>query len=155
MGLRDNLKCDTVKALSVRAPDVLGADATAGDAVALMQERSTGCVIVTEQRQPVGIFTERDVLTRVFTKGLSLDTPLTDVMTPSPITVSESCSVASVIQRMHKGGLRHMPVVDADGGLQGIISVKRILEYLVEHVPKTVFNLPPEPDQTQRVREGA
>jgi CBS domain-containing protein len=155
MGLRDNLSRSVANELDVRAADIIGADASVGDAIALMQQRRTGCVVITEHGKPIGIFTERDVVRRVIAKGTSPNTPLCNVMTRNPVSVDENCPVGSVIRSMDDGGLRHVPVVDATSHLRGVVSVKRIVEFLVEHVPRVVFNLPPEPSQKQTAREGA
>jgi len=155
MRLRENLSRSAASELDVRAADVLGPDATVGAAIALMQERKTGCLIITEHGKPIGIFTERDVLKQVVARGTPLTTPLADVMTNSPVTVDEECSVGALIRRMHDGGLRHVPVVDSSQRLRGVVSVKRIVEFLVDHVPRAVFNLPPKPGQRQQAREGA
>jgi hypothetical protein len=56
---------------------------------------------------------------------------------------------------MEEGGYRHLPVVDESSRVVGILSVKRIVHYLVEHFPNTVYNLPPDPNAVQQQREGA
>ncbi len=56
---------------------------------------------------------------------------------------------------MHDGGYRHMPVVEPDGAVAGVVSVKRVAEYLVEHFPATIYNLPPDPAQRIDAAEGA
>jgi hypothetical protein len=56
---------------------------------------------------------------------------------------------------MSKGGYRRLPIVDEAGKPTGILRVKGILRYLVEHFPAVVYNLPPEPHQTTQQREGA
>jgi predicted transcriptional regulator len=56
---------------------------------------------------------------------------------------------------MEEGGYRHLPVVDECSRVVGILSVKRIVHYLVEHFPNTVYNLPPDPNAVQQQREGA
>ena len=48
-----------------------------------------------------------------------------------------------------------MPLLDHEGRLRGVVSVGGIVEYLAEHVPAAVFNLPPDPAQKQFAREGA
>ncbi len=155
MSLRDSLKQDAVGALRVLKPAEFGVDRTVGDAVSLMRQRGSGCVIVTESSKPVGIVTERDILTKVLANHLPPTTPIARVMTSPPQAIQEGCSVATVIRRMHDGGFRHMPVVDEAQHLQGVVSVKRIVQYLVEHFPSAVFNLPPEPVQKRIAREGA
>jgi CBS domain containing-hemolysin-like protein len=56
---------------------------------------------------------------------------------------------------MQQGGHRHLPVVDEDDRPLGIVSVKRIIHYLVEHYPAAVYNLPPEHAVISHEREGA
>jgi CBS domain-containing protein len=155
MSLRDNLRQDAVKALRIVEAAEIGPAGVVADAVALMQARGVGCVIVTEHGKPVGIMTERDILTKVLADGLAPKTRIGDVMTIPPEVLEEGCSVATVIRRMHQGGFRHMPVIDDVGKLRGVVSVKGVVEYLVEHFPSAVFNLPPEPVQKQFSREGA
>lgn len=133
----------------------MGVEGTVRDAIRLMQDRRVGCVFVTEHKRPIGVFTERDVLTKVMADALPLDTSILEVMTRDPQVITEGYSVANVIQTMHAGGFRHMPVVDDTGHLTHVVSVKRIVEYLVEHFPSTVFNLPPKPVQSLTSREGA
>ena len=155
MSLRENLKQDAALALRILDAVEIEPTGVVADAIAQMQQRGVGCVIVAENGKPVGIVTERDILTKVLANSLPSDTPITEVMTSPPEVVEEGYSVAKVIRRMHQGGFRHMPVVDGGQKLRGVISVKRIVEYLVEHVPSAVFNLPPEPVQKQFSREGA
>ena len=155
MSLRDNLAEDAVKALGTLKPVEIGLDGTVGDAVALMQKHAAGCVVVTVHGRPVGVFTERDVLTKVLARHLPPYTPMADVMTRNSKVINEGCSIAGVIRTMDAGGFRHMPVVDSSGRLTGVVSVKRIVEYLVEHFPSAVFNLPPDPARKQVSREGA
>ena len=155
MSLRENLLGKAVTALRMLEPIVLDADACVGDAVRLMQEHHVGCVFVVERGRPIGVFTERDVLKRVIASRLSSDTPLTDAMTRNPRAIGQDWSVANVIHAMHEGGFRHMPLVDEAGCLTGVVSVKRVVEFLVDHFPSAVFNLPPTPDQSLATREGA
>lgn len=155
MSLRDSLAQDAVETLQVLDPVTVGPDQPISHAFELMRDRHIGCVLVTEHGKPIGIFTDRDVLTHVLEKKVTLDTPVADVMTTSPETISEGSAVADVIRKMHRGGFRHMPVVSEGGHLRGIVSVKRIVEYLVEHFPSAIFNLPPDPGQEQLTREGA
>lgn len=155
MSLRDNLQCDAAKALHMREPAEMGIDGVVSEAILIMRDKASGCVIVTNDHTPVGILTERDILTKVLAGGLSGDTPIKDVMTHSVDVIREGSSVGAIIKRMHEGGFRHMPVVDSSGHLRGVVSVKRIVEYLVEHFPSAVFNLPPDPTQHQLAREGA
>ncbi len=155
MTLRDNLTNDAVETLRQLDPTELSSRGTVGEAIALMQDRNEGYVVITEDARPVGMLTERDILRKVLPEKLPFDTPVAELMTSSPVVVSEDDSVAHIIGTMHAGGFRHVPVVDAGGRLKSVVSVKRIVEYLVDHFPNAVFNLPPKPGQVQAAREGA
>ncbi len=155
MNLHDRLKRETVSALRVREAATIPPTGTVREAIAIMQERRVGCVVVTEHDCPIGIFTERDLLTQVLANAVPMDTPIARVMTSPPEVIQDEYSIADVIRIMHRGGFRHVPVVNASGLVRGIVSVKRIVEALVEHFPAAVFNLPPEPQQKQVAREGA
>lgn len=155
MNLRNRLEQDTVGTLRVQDVATIPPTGTVAEAVALMQERRAGCVVVTEHDRPVGIFTERDLLTRVLADSVAMDASVAEVMSSPTKVVQDDCSIAEVIRIMHRGGFRHLPVVDGSGAVRSIVSVKRIVEALVEHFPAAVFNLPPEPQQKQWAREGA
>ena len=94
----------------------------------------------------VGVFTEGD-------DGCFALTPVGECMTASPVTVDPKDPIATAIRRMEEGGYRHLPVV-RDGIPVGILSVKRIVHYLVEHFPATIHNQPPAPVVRPK-REGA
>ena len=155
MNLRESLSHDTINTLRALDPVTITSDRTVLDAVLQMQQEESGCIIITRDDQPVGIFTERDVLAKVVAPSLDPNTPITQVMTSPPTTIRGGSSIAELIRIMHEGGFRHIPVVTDTGQLCGVISVKRIVEYLVEHFPETVFNLPPDSVHTHLAREGA
>jgi len=155
MSLRDNLVNDALSTLRLPDAVVCSADQVVGDAVAFMREQKVGYVAITEHGKPIGILTERDILTKVLARDLPLGTPIADVMTTPVETVAADRPIADLIGRMHTGGFRHVPVVDAKGQLASVVSVRQLVSYLVEHFPAAVFNLPPDPAQRQRSREGA
>lgn len=155
MELSRNLKVDSVSRLEPAQPRSIDADRTIAGAVEAMREGNVGCLLVTDGGVLVGIFTERDLLTRVLSPGRPLDTPIRLCMTPNPVTVSPKDSVRTTVKRMQKGGYRHLPVVDEAGHPVGVLSARRVVHYLVEHFPELVFNLPPEPDQFPQTPEGA
>jgi CBS domain-containing protein len=154
MDLARNLKSETVSRLYPTQPWLVQVGQSVADAVKLMREKKVGCVLVCEHRRIVGIFTERDLLRRVLALGKPFDLPMRECMTPNPVTVHPKDSISCAIKRMQKGGYRHLPVVIEDKPV-GILSVKRIVHYLVEHFPTMVYNLPPHPQPVQPKREGA
>jgi CBS domain-containing protein len=154
MDLARNLKVESVSRLHPTPPRMLRPTQTVAEAVTLMRHEQVGCVLVCENQHVVGIFTERDLMRRVMATGLPLTLPLSECMTADPVTVHPKEPIGSAVRRMEEGGYRHLPVVD-DGKPVGILSVKRIVHYLVEHFPGTVYNLPPDPGAVQQEREGA
>ena len=154
MELSRNLKVDSVSRLDPTEPRTIDADEPTSAAVAAMREWNVGCLLVTEAGRLVGIFTERDLLTRVLAPGRSFHAPIRQYMTPDPVSVAPKDSVRTVVKRMQKGGYRHLPVVDEEGRPVGVLSARRVVHYLVEHFPALVFNLPPAPDRYPRTAEG-
>jgi CBS domain-containing protein len=77
-------------------------------------------------------------------------------MTRDPESLPLDASVAWVLNRMCVGGFRHVPVVDRDGRPAFVISVRDVVEFLVERFPREVLTLPPVYGaHVERTREGA
>jgi len=127
------------------------------EAVQLMSDRHTGCVLVVRAGKLKGIFTDRDVVSRVVAAGIDpAKTAVRRVMTPTPETLRSTDSIAFALNLMSLGGYRHIPLVDKSGAPVGTVSVKDIVGYLVGFFPKSVINLPPAPRANYtRQREGA
>jgi CBS domain-containing protein len=155
MDLAKNLKIDSVSRLRPTPPRQVRPQQTVADAVRLMRQERVGCLLVCQGKQLVGILTERDLLRRVLAVGKPLTLPVAECMTPYPVVVHPKDSIGTAVRHMEEGGYRHLPVVDEHGRPVGVLSVKRIVHYLVEHFPGTVYNLPPDPDSVPQEREGA
>jgi CBS domain-containing protein len=155
MDLAKTLKIDSVSRLHPSVPLRVTPAQTVGEAVALMRREGVGCLVVCEGEKVVGIFTERDLTRRVLAAGKALGATMAQCMTPNPVVVHRKEPVGAAIRRMEQGGYRHLPVLDEADRLVGMLSVKRIIHYLVEHFPQTIYNLPPDPGVIQQEREGA
>ena len=113
------------------APLTIGPLEPVSKAIATMSENQVGCLLVIDdQGDLVGIFTERDVLNRFSSDRSRLPDPVGEFMTSAPVTVSQDDSIAYALHAMDLGGYRHLPVVDEDGRPTGIISVRDILRFL-------------------------
>lgn len=78
-----------------------------------------------------GIFTERDVLYKVAGKELDLSAePVSRYMTHNPEVIRGDQLLASALQRMMVGDLRHLPLVDTEGRPEKILSSRDIINYL-------------------------
>lgn len=103
-------------------------ETTVSEASRLMARRKVGAVMVTHQERLVGIFTERDVVFRVIARGREAkNTPLSEVMTPSPITIDPEKSFGLALVLMQKNGCRHMPVIE-NGVPVGMVSARNVLD---------------------------
>jgi CBS domain-containing protein len=155
MDLTKSLKVESVSRLHPTTPLKVGPRERVADAISLMRKEQVGCLLVCEGDELLGIFTERDLMRRVLAAGKPLTLPIAEGMTPSPVVVRRNEPIGAAVRRMEEGGYRHLPVVDEAGRLVGMLSVKRIVHYLAEHFPATVYNLPPDPGVVHQEREGA
>jgi len=130
-------------------------ETTIGQVARIMKEYRVGCVLVEDSGKLIGIFTERDILTKLVGTGYDPATVRVDgAMTRNPETLTPEDPIAFALQRMSVGGFRHVPLVDPSGRAVGILSVKDIVDYLAEHFPAEILNIPPEPGRQPRVPEG-
>ena len=137
---------EAVEILAPPKPICVTPETRVSDAIIGMAERNHGCVIVADRGVLVGIFTERDVVRRVVSKGIDpTKTQIHAVMTPDPEAVSFADSIATVLNKMTVGGFRHVPLVDLQRRPVGIVSIKDVVEYFVERFPKHVLNVAPDP----------
>jgi CBS domain-containing protein len=135
-----------VSQLMAQNPLVVDADATVVSAVNAMNERHTGCVLVEQDGKLVGVFTERDVLRKVIFREGHLNWKVKSVMTHKPHTLRPHASVALALNKMSVDGYRHIPIVDEEGKAVGVLSVKDIVNFVVEFFPESVYSLPPDAD---------
>jgi CBS domain-containing protein len=99
-------------------------DAMVAVAVERMAEADIGAVLVMDEGEIVGIFTERDCLQKVARKSLNIAfTPLRQVMTSNVRYVTHDQSVEDCMRLMTERYFRHLPVLDEHGTLLGIISI--------------------------------
>ncbi len=84
---------------------------------------------------PVGVITDRDVAIEVVAMGVDPEMiKVGEVMGPELVTAGEAETVYDTIQRMRARGVRRIPVLDAQGGLAGIVSLADLLEFLAEEI---------------------
>lgn len=148
----------SVEELHLRNHETIGPDASIQGAIDAMLAANIGCLPVVENDRLVGIITERNILHKVAPDFERMDTrTVREVMVLEPVSVRHDASVASAIRLMHEGRFRHLPIVDAHDHVEGTLSVRNIVEYVVDHFPAEVLNLPPTPVERNPIqsREGA
>ncbi len=153
--LAQSLRTDPVSRLVLRPVCSVDVATPIDQTLRSMVDRRTGCALVTEGGQLVGIFTERDFVDRVVAADLDVSQPISGVMTRTPRTIKNSDSIQNAIEMMEGCGCRHLPVLGEDGQPAGVLSVKDVVHYLVGYFPANVYNLPPSPQMNQPAREGA
>ena len=130
--LEQTITRETIQSLKPHVPVAIAPGTTVRDAIQALVAKGIGCVLVEDGRELVGIFTERDVVNRISENPAVMDRPVREFMTQSPTTVTLGDSIAYAMHTMDLGGYRHLPVVEADGKPQGIISIRDILGYLCD-----------------------
>ena len=109
------------------------------EAAALMRDERVGYLVVvdstTERRVPLGVITDRDLVVKVMAQGTDgFNLRLGDVMTPKPVVASEDDDVPATLERMRALGVRRMPIVGPDGGLQGVLSLDDVIDHLARQL---------------------
>ena len=120
-----------------RRPVVAGPEETAQAAAARMTEEACGSVLVCDGDRLRGIFTERDLMTRVVGRGLDpRTTTLEQVMTHDPGRIEGTATAREALRRMDELGCRHLPVVE-DGRVLGVVSLRDLpIETVAEALPE-------------------
>ncbi len=119
----------------------LAPSASVREAARLMSENHIGALLVMDEGRLAGIFTERDALNRVLAEGRDPDsTPLSEVMTRDPLTLSPQTASTQALRLMGDVGFRHLPVVE-DDEVYGIISLRDFVGvelHLAAEVPEVL-----------------
>ncbi len=132
--LDTNFLCRSISVLQPHKPLSVKSDDDVESVVGLLRANKVGCVLVTDHNgKLVGIFSERDVLLKVIqgypgNKGK----PVSEFMTPDPVTQQPDATIGFVLNLMSTGGFRHMPILDSDGLAFGVVSVKDVIDFIVK-----------------------
>ena len=147
---------EPIRTLNPVQPITVPKTTSIADAVQLMKDHRIGCILAVENDKLVGIFTERDVLLKVVGTALDLTTPVESLMTANPEALRLQDGIVFALNKMSVGGFRHVPLVDDDMRPVGVVSMRMIVDYIVEFFPREVLTLPPEPGKdVTHEREGA
>jgi CBS domain-containing protein len=114
-------------------PHVCGPDTTVLEAAVAMEGSDLGSLAVVEGLELVGLVTERDIR-RAVAEGIDPGTPVSAVMSGDPDTFDPDLDVWDAAAWITESGYRHLPVVDDEGSLLGVVSIRDLLKALVETV---------------------
>jgi CBS domain-containing protein len=111
------------------------------EAIEIMAEKQVGALPVVEQDQLRGILSERDYARKIILLGRSSkDTPIADIMTADPITVTPQHTVAACMRIVTDKRIRHLPVVES-GKLTGMISIGDLVNWVISEQQETIRHL--------------
>ena len=111
----------------------IAADATVYEALSLMAEKNVGALVILEGESLVGLISERDYARKIVLRGrLSKDTPVSEIMTTEPVTVTLDQDIEQCMELMTEKRVRHLPVVK-EGRMVGIISIGDVVKGIIDH----------------------
>jgi CBS domain-containing protein len=155
MGIESILRSRRIRQLEL--PQYLAVDAgnSLRDTLQAMQTSGSGSALVTDNGRLTGIFTERDLISKIGAAAVDETRPIRDFMTPNPTVLSPEDSVFDAIYLMDEHGYRNIPLVETDGRLVGSLPVSKVVEFLAESLPQEVLALPPRAEQRFVAADGA
>jgi CBS domain-containing protein len=111
-------------------------------AVRIMDQESIGAVAVTQSNVLIGMFSERDLMLRVVSERRDPERTLVEeVMTSAVETIHRDCSADEALKLMLDKHIRHLPIVDRDGSLAGMISMRSLLHDRIEDLTDQLDSL--------------
>ncbi len=118
-------------------------EATVADAIHKMLDHHVGAVgIVDQEGRVAGIFTERDVLRKFSLTGRDPEsTPVRELMTTPVEMATEQTGPGEAMATMVERHFRHLPVVNNDGKLLGILSIRNLLEWRIDGLTRELDSL--------------
>lgn len=137
MGLQENILNEPVTELPLREAIVVSPQTLVSEAVDRMRGKQLGCVVVVDaQGQIQGTFTEEELVKMM---GQSLETPVSDHLSPRWSVVQSNEPIARVLEAMQSLDLRFVVVADEQGQAAALTGQKGLMEYVAEHFPQQVM----------------
>jgi CBS domain-containing protein len=108
-----------------------------------MRKKHTSCVLICKGTRCVGIFTERDYLTKVLSMGADRARPVDEFMSSQLKTLSLDDTVGKAISLMNEFGFRNIPLLDREEKCAGLLQIRNIIQFLAELYPEEILNVQP------------
>ena len=152
---RIELRTEKVHVVARLQPATVAPGTPLRDALRALRETGGDAVLITNETRLVGILTERDVLNRILGNDVDESRPVDEFMTSGPHRMSADATIVEAMAAMESGHYRHLPLIDSDGKVVGLLRQQDLLEYVAEAFPQEILNLPPRPHQIMEEPEGA
>lgn len=142
--------------INSREPVRVRAKTSLIDVVKAMSQAHRGAAIIEDNAEKIiGIITERDLMTRIdHSTNDWHEITVDQVMNGNPKTIKSSQYVHDALAVMIACRFRHLPVVDGDNRVLGIVSIRDIMMHVAKLYPKEFLNLPPRPASEASDRYG-
>lgn len=154
MTIEEALKEERLGNLPISRPAVVASGTSLKDTLEAMRRHGVGCALVCQGERLAGIFTERDVLNKLFGAPIDETDPVDRYMTRDPAVLRVDDRLGDAIRLMTERGYRHVPLCDLQGRRAGMVTSRDVVQYVAEHFPAEVVNLPPRLHQTFITPEG-
>lgn len=117
-------------------------DTTVYQALKLMSDKNIGALVVLDKGKMVGIFTERDYARKVILRGKSsMETPIKEIMTHKVYCIPPTCTVEESMALMTEKRVRHLPVLDENETLIGVVSIGDVVKKIIDNQEFTIRQL--------------
>jgi CBS domain-containing protein len=135
---------EIIEHLSLQEPVIVDEDTTIVDAVKQMQQHETGCLLITNKKNELtGIVTTQELMHEYVDTSLPGETEVSRIMTKKPITIPPDMKITDAAEHLYKNNIRHFPVLKGNK-IKGLLSVRVLMDFIAEHLPSEVLNLPPD-----------
>lgn len=123
-----------ILSLCDQCPATVPVTASAAEAISAMLDRNVGAVaVLDEQRVVAGIFSERDVLNKMaLDERRAVQIPVNEVMTTPVVMATREITPAEALGVMVESHHRHLPIVDENGQLLGMLSIRNVLQARID-----------------------
>ena len=123
---------DPISRLILRDPLTVSPETPIREVITKLVKTGSYCALVVSEKRITGILTERDILLKLADRYDQLaDRPAEEFMTPDPVCLQPTHSLAFGLNRMTVGNCRHVPI-EKDGEVLGVVSVRDVLGYLAD-----------------------
>lgn len=119
--------------IALRAPVVIGCDATVADTAALMANTGVGSVIVVDGDTPVGIVTDRDIVTRGVARAYPADGRIDGLMTMGVIALDVDHELEDLVHVFRDHAVRRIPIVDGDR-VVGVVALDDVMVLVADEL---------------------
>lgn len=141
----DDLR-EPIGLLGLRAAETIAETASIADSIRRMKAAKIGSLAVVDHDGVlVGIVTERDLLQKVALEPIDLEVTLVrTIMTPDPETLHPEDLLIFVMNKMHVGGFRHVPIVDEHNRPLHVVGIRDVVAFVLSAFEPMVANVPPD-----------